>query len=86
VVFISAVFMVSNLMKITEYSYFCVKSKVVPKHDAQRTGLGVVGIFEIGQPTTEAQYFFKSRRYELKPIAPTFCPNNAKPLVQAQIS
>jgi len=26
----------------------------------QRTGLGVVGIFEKRQPTTEAQYCFKS--------------------------
>jgi len=26
----------------------------------QRTGLGVVGIFENRLPTTEAQYFFKS--------------------------
>jgi len=30
------------------------------KGDAQRSGLGVVGIFEKRQPTTEAQYCFKS--------------------------
>jgi hypothetical protein len=31
-----------------------------PKNGSQRTGLGVVGIFEKRQPTTEAQYFLKS--------------------------
>jgi len=33
---------------------------VYVKNNSQRTGLGVVGIFEKRQPTTEAQYLFKS--------------------------
>jgi hypothetical protein len=70
-------------------------------YDTQRPGIGVVGIFEKRQPTTEAQYCFKKLKLttkakllrrakteadsELQPKLTTSCPNNAKPHVSGSL-